>query len=335
MKIKILLFIWFTVSVTIFESCNKHKSYFPNNKFKVPKIEEVLNGKDQNLIELLHKVRGSVGRRGSGSKTIWSRKNDYELGLYLSANHVYNITGWSSRNSQIFDLSNENLGIFETSQIPPENGNIILGNTLIADFPLMHFSISPSVTNNTILPEEDFYLGIVDNQRVEQSPLAKYPEIVQKSNPLKLYDPENRTKATQTWNIPIYGQKAIAVGYPQDRTNYPNGAVAYGKIVSDAEARNIMLKLKEAGDSEGDISYNSTVEFLIEAEALPGMSGGGVFNSEGQLLGIMVRASNEVDAPKIIRVVKITHIKSKLIEFYNSLSESDKKKMRVFISGEL
>ncbi len=60
------------------------------------------------------------------------------------------------------------MGIFETSKIPPIDGKVELGSMLIADFPLMHFDIAASATNATILPAEDFYLGIIDNQRVKQ-----------------------------------------------------------------------------------------------------------------------------------------------------------------------
>jgi hypothetical protein len=335
MQAKTVLSVLLIFFGTSFQSCKRNNPIVPKSDLDVPKIEEILTGNDQNLINLLNKVRGTVGRRGAGSKTIWSRKNDYGLGLYISANHVYNISGWNSRNAQFFDLSSENLGIFETSQIPPINGSIALGNTLIADFPLMHFNISISATNKTLLPIEDFYLGIIDDQRAEQGPLPKYPELIKTAAPLQLYDPENRTKATQTWNIAVAGEKVIAVGYPQDKANYPNGAVAYGKILSDTEAAQAIQKLKSAGDTEGDISYNSSAEFFIEAKAIAGMSGGGVFNADGQLLGIMVRASDKENAPKIIRAVKISHIKSTMIEFYNSLPETNKSRIRPFISGEL
>ncbi|OWK69215.1 hypothetical protein CBW18_18160 [Pedobacter sp. AJM] len=335
MQAKTVLSVLFIIFGISFQSCKRNNPILPGSDLGVPKMEEILNGKDQNLINLLNRVRGSVGRRGSGSKTIWSRKNDYGLGLYISANHVYNITGWNSRNAHFFNLSSENPGIFETSQIPPVNGSIALGNTLIADFPFIHFNISTGATNTTLLPAEDFYIGIIDNQRIEQSPLANYPELVKTSVPLQMYDPDNRTKATPTWNIAVAGEKVIAVGYPQDNANYPNGAVAYGKILSDTEATQTIQKLKIAGDTEGDIPYNSSAEFLIEAQAIAGMSGGGVFNADGQLLGIMVRASDKENAPKIIRAVKIAHIKSTMIEFYNSLPETDKSRIRPFISGEL
>ncbi|MGE0021122.1 MAG: hypothetical protein AB7S72_15725 [Draconibacterium sp.] len=299
------------------------------------KIEEVLNGDDQNLIDLLNIVRGSVGKRGPASKTIWSRKNNYGLGLYVSANHVYSISGWNNRNAEFFDLANENMGIFETSQIPPVDGSLELGNILITDFPLMHFDISPSATNSTLLPSEDFYLGIVDNQRVEQGQFPQYPELVDTKVPLLMYDPSNRTKFVQTWNTPIEGEVAMLVGYPQDEENYPNGAVATGIILSDEEANTVIAELKAAGDSEGDIPYNSSVEFFVQAQGLAGMSGGGAFNASGQLLGIMVRASDKENAPKIIRIVRITHIKSKLSDFYNGLSQTEKNKLIPYINGEI
>lgn len=320
---------------SVFQSCKGDDPVIPTNELNIPKIEDVLNGNDQGLINLLHKVRGSVGKRGAGSKTIWSRKNDFGLGLYISANHVYNITGWPSRHAQFFDLSAENLGIFESSQILPIDGNIALGKTLIADFPFMHFDISANATNTTILPAEDFYLGIVDNQRIEQPPLPQYPQLVQTTTPLQMYDPENRTMVAQTWNEPVVGEKALGIGYPLDRDNYPNGAAVYGKILSDAEVSEIMVRLKAAGDIEGDIPYDPKAEFFLEAQGTAGMSGGGVFNSEGQLLGIMVRGSDQHDAPKILRVVKVSYIRSKMIEFFDKLPETDKNKTRPFVQGEL
>nr|WP_068888712.1 serine protease [Pedobacter panaciterrae] len=334
-NIKAVLFLL----LVVFLSCKKKVSPDADKplqgKVELAKLEEVLNGNDQNLIKLLNKVRGSVGKRGPASKTVWSRKNEYGLGLYISANHVYSLSGWTSRSAQFFDLSSENPGIFETSQIPPINGNIALGNTLIADFPLMHFDISTNATNTTVLPAEDFYLGVVDNQRIEQGSFPQYPGVVQTTTPLQMYDPNNRTKTNQTWNSPVVGEKAIAIGYPQDKANYSNGAVAYGKILSDEEAIDTIQKLKTAGDTEADISYNPEVEFFVAAQAITGMSGGGVFNSDGQLLGIMVRSSNKEKAPKIIRVVKVSYIKSKMTGFYNSLSETSKQKIGPFITGEL
>lgn len=100
------------VFATIIQSCGKTKSAKPNGSPSIITIEDALKGNDQNLITILNNVRGSVGRRGFGSKTIWSRKNEYGLGLYISANHVYSLSGWSSRKAQFFDLDVVNHGIF-------------------------------------------------------------------------------------------------------------------------------------------------------------------------------------------------------------------------------
>lgn len=336
MKTRNILIILSMIAGVLFQSCNKKSTDDPPiANGGIISIEDVLNGQDQSLISILNKVRGSVGTRGPASKTIWSRKNDYGAGLYISANHVYGISGWNSRNAAFFNLFAENPGIFETSQIPPINGNIALGNTLIADFPFMHFDISPTATNTTILPSEDFYLGIIDNQRVEQSPFAQYPGLVQTATPLQMFDVDNRTKAVQTWNTPVAGEKLIVVGYPQDKIKYPNGAVANGKILTDAEAADAIRQLKAAGDPEGDVPYNPNAEFWVDAKAIAGMSGGGAFNAAAQLVGVMVRASDKENAPKIIRVVKLSYIRDKLVEFYHGLPEAEKNKVRPFISGEL
>lgn len=335
MKVNKLILVFSIALIPLFQSCKNSSKVLLRPTVNVSKMEDVLKGDNQTLIDLLQKVRGSVGKRGSGSKTIWSRKNDYELGLYISANHVYGVTNWTDRAAQFFDLNAENTGIFESSQIPQINGNIGLGNTLIADFPLMHCGITGNATNATVLPEEDFYLGVIDNQRIEKSPFSKYPDYLQKSEPLQMFDPSSRTKANNTWNTAIAGQMAMVVGYPNDTEGFPNGAVVYGKIFTESEAANIMIELKAIGDPEGVIPYNSNVEFFVDAQAISGMSGGGVFNADGQLLGIMVRATDNVKSPKIIRVVKMSYIKSKMASFYSGLSTTNKRKIEPFINGEL
>ena len=84
-----MLFMVLLLGATIlFQSCTKKSLGTSRSELQVAPIEKILEGKDQDLINLLNKVRGSVGRRGTGSKTIWSRKNDYGIGLYISANHV-------------------------------------------------------------------------------------------------------------------------------------------------------------------------------------------------------------------------------------------------------
>ena len=297
--------------------------------------EEILSHQREEFRIALEKIRGSIGKRGSGSKTVWSRKNPWGIGLYLSANHVYSVLGWKKRSPEWFDNSKENLGIFETSQIPSPDGSLLPGNLLSADFPFLHLEISPGVTNSLILPEEDFYLGLIDNQKVEAKLFAQYPQTLDIKTSLELFDPHQRTLAERTWAKPSPGEIVIGMGFPADTKNFPKGAVAIGKVLSIAEAEVCLGQLKEAGDSEGEIPYRPEAEFFLDSQGLPGMSGGGVFNFQGQLLGIMVRASNQNKAPKIIRVVKVEYILKKLQQFLSTLGEEEKAYLLLFLEKEL
>tara|TARA_R110000868_G_scaffold131361_3_gene341396 strand:+ start:2388 stop:3458 length:1071 start_codon:yes stop_codon:yes gene_type:complete len=298
------------------------------------KLEDALKIDASEFVSLINKVRGSVGKRGFGSKVIWSRKNENNLGLYISANHVYGLDTWPDRQESFINISENNNGIFLGSQIPKSDGSISLGNELIADFGLYHPEIPSNATNHSIHPAFDFYIGIMDNQRIQDNGLAIYPQKVIMAQALELYDPENRTLDSQTWNKTESMDTILAIGYPQDRLNYPNGAISTGKVLSESEALSAIAILKNLGDEEGNIPYNHQVEFIAKAKALPGMSGGGVFNAKGQLLGIMVRAT-KVNNQYLIRVIRITYIKQKLTSFYHSLSLSDQQKIRPFINGEL
>ncbi len=298
------------------------------------KIEDALGNSDPNFVNLVNMVRGSVGTNGPGSKVVWSRKNDYKLGLFVSANHVYGINTWPSLNEEFINLSEINNGIFLGSRIPPINGNVNLPNELIASFSIYHPLITSNTTNTTLYPKDDFYLGVIDNQRMIDNGLGNYPKLVQTSIPLQMYDPNNRTQTNQTWADVQANENVIAIGYPQDKISYPNGAVSTGKIYSDTEAENIVESLKLKNDVEGQIPYNANVEFMAKIHAIAGMSGGGVFNASGQLLGVMVRAT-ALNGEPILRVVRMKFIKQKINTFYNSLSTTEKNKIRPFISGEL
>lgn len=298
------------------------------------KIEDALNHPNIDFVNLVNKTRGSVGTNGSGSKVIWSKKNDYNLGLFVSANHVYGINTWPSLSEDFIDIATINNGIFGGSKMPPTNGNISLTNEFIASFGLYHPNVPSSVTNTTIHPANDFYLGIIDNQRIVDNGFGNYPNLVQTSTPLEIFDPYNRTRANQTWALPNPDDIVFAIGYPQDQIAYQNGAVATGKVYSDAEAENIIQLLQQSGDVEGDIPYNPQVEFLTNIEAVAGMSGGGAFNDEGQLIGVMVRATTLNEEP-VLRAVRMRYIVEKLHDYFNSLTIPDQNKLKPFISGEL
>ncbi|MDI9257904.1 serine protease family protein [Flavobacterium sedimenticola] len=332
------IFVVTICSFFILFGCSKDSSRLPSTgitETDLIAIEDALEDPNTNFVSLINKIRGSVGTNGSGSKVVWSKRNNYNLGLFVSANHVYGVSTWPSFNEEFFDLFSINNGVFGGSIMPPTNGAISLTNERVASFALYHPSIPSDATNFTVLPKDDFYLGIMDNQRIiDDGMFGIYPDFVQTDSPLQMFDPNNRTLADQTWSVPNIGDVVIAIGYPNDRVTYPNGAVSSGKIYSDSEAENIIQLLNQDMDPEGDIPYNPQVEFLANIKAVSGMSGGGVFNENGQLLGIMVRAT-ALNGQPILRVVRMSYIVQKLTVFFDSLPPSEKAKIEPFISGEL
>ena len=64
------------------------------------------------------------------------------------------------------------------------------------------------------------------------------------------------------------------------------------------------------------------------------MSGGGVFNHEGQLIGVMVRATT-LNGEPVLRAVRMRYIVEKLHDYFYSLTIPDQNKLKPFISGEL
>lgn len=336
MKSILTIFSILIITLFIASSCSKDnsKQSFGIIETNLIKIEEALNHSNTDFVNLVNITRGSVGTNGSGTKVVWSKKNDFNLGLLVSANHVYGITSWPSLNEEFIDITLINNGIYGGSKMPPINGNPSLTNELIANFGLYHPYIPSNATNTSILPENDFYLGIIDNQRIIDNGFGNYPNLVQTLMPLQIFDPNNRTLASETWSIPNADEVVMAIGYPQDKTTYPNGAVSTGKVYSDSKAEDIIQLLNLNGDVEGNIPYNPQVEFLTNCHAITGMSGGGVFNADGQLLGIMVR-STELNGKPVLRVVRMSYIVQKLNNFYNTLSTSDKNKIGPFIRGEL
>lgn len=336
MKDTLKIVVTLVTSLFILISCSKDNSN-PNSgiiQTNLIKIEDALNHSNIDFVNLVNKTRGSVGTNSSGSKVIWSKKNDYNLGLFVSANHVYGINTWPSLSEEFIDIASINNGIFGGSKMPPTNGNVNLTNEFIASFGLYHPNIPSNATNTTILPANDFYLGIIDNQRIIDNGFGNYPNLVQTSTPLQIFDPDNRTLSNQTWSVPNADDIVMAIGYPQDINTYPNGAISTGKVYSDAEAENIIQSLNLINDVEGDIPYNSQVEFLANIDAIAGMSGGGVFNADGQLLGVMVRAT-VLNGEPVLRVVRMSYIVQQLNDFFNTLSTSNRNKLEPFISGEL
>ena len=84
------------------------------------------------------------------------------------------------------------------------------------------------------------------------------------------------------------------------------------------------MELAALGDEEGGISYDPEAEMIIEGYSVVGMSGGGVFDRVGSLVGILERASYEYNGKQYVRVVRMTFVVACINSAFEALSDSER-----------
>jgi hypothetical protein len=114
------------------------------------------------------------------------------------------------------------------------------------------------------------------------------------------------------------------MGYPREGDFAGMLAACIGRVLSDSEAEAAIEELAALGDEEGGIAYDPEVEMIIEGYSVVGMSGGGVFDRGGSLVGVLERASYEYDGKQYVRVVRMTFVVDRINSAFEALSDSEK-----------
>ncbi len=301
-------------------------------------LPTALAHQNTSYVRWIEKVRGRVGRNSNGSFVVWSRRNDYQLGLVVSAAHVLGIGWFGEENSDIpaqFWLPEGREGVLRLN-LPPADGSVML-EEVSPLYDLFNPAIPASENKDFltgILPAHDFFVGLIDSQifPVTDGPVP-IPKPLQKDTPLVMYDPEQLTLQEPTWQEGLPFDSVMLLGYPQDKEQFPHGAVSLGSILADTAARTVIERLKAIGDEEGLIAYEPSVEMIITAEAIAGMSGGGVFNQEGHLLGIMVRATDALEKG-YIRAVRMSYVVAQVRQAWEA-SPADREKLAPYLNEEI
>jgi hypothetical protein len=103
-----------------------------------------------------------------------------------------------------------------------------------------------------------------------------------------------------------------------------------GQVLDDTQAAAAVEELAAAGDEEGSIAYDPEVEVFIEGEAAEGMSGGGAFDRNGRLVGILVRAG-KTPTRTFVRAVRLSHLLDELTTAAGALSAADRTRAAPFL----
>lgn len=200
-------------------------------------------------------------------------------------------------------------------------------------FVLYHPQIPAAESGNNlrgVLPRHDFFVGVIDSQKVQVQPLPQAPGPLRHEAP-KVFDPHDLTMVGPTYDGAMDGETVILMGFPNvgDLAGAMVGSV--GIVLDDAQAVDAVAALAAVGDVEGTIPYDPEAEVILSAEASSGMSGGGVFDRNGRLVGIMVRASEKRDGQQYVRAVRMTYVVSRLTAAFQALDQSEQALLRPYL----
>jgi hypothetical protein len=148
-----------------------------------------------------------------------------------------------------------------------------------------------------------FSLGLPADQEMENVEPAQDFFVTRVKNPSKDQLDQFPTIQTAT---PIAGEPAMVLGAPL--IDMDNLWQSIGTIVDPTQAAKIQAASKDK------IPFNPAVEFLVKASAFPGMSGGGVFDRTGNLLGIIVRAMGSAGNEDYIRIFRADYVAKMVLE---------------------
>lgn len=310
-----------------------YQSNSPDPSDALFSVSEVLSDPDHPHYDWVYMLYGRVAKSSQMSSSIWSLNTEAGTALIVSAIHTlgegYLGPGGTLINEKLVDPS-EQLGATRI-YLPKEDGSI--DNLACVLFILYHPEIPASQSGNflrDIIPRYDFFVGVIDSQKVVMEPFPQAPSPL-KHEPPVIVDPVELTTSSPTYSEVSPDETVLLMGYPQIE-DYDGGlAASVGRVLEDSEAENAIQDLLELGDEEGKIPYDSEVEIIIEGHSVVGMSGGGVYNTQGQQVGVIVRASYEYDGLQYVRAVRMTFIVDSLVSVFDSLPESEKLDIRVYL----
>jgi len=282
----------------------------------------------------IDQTHGRVARSGNASAAVWSRRTQAGAALLVSAVHTLGVGWFGSANveidSALRDPSQE-IGVARITFIASQGGELDSSRSPMFDF----FNLSIPADQNSnflrdILPRHDVFVAVVDDQKLPTSPLAPQPSPLQNASP-DIYDPLEKTTTAPTFADVDAGELVMAIGFPAEGILAGEMAGSIGTVLSPEEIADVLGRLAVAGDEEGSIEYDPQAEFIYQGPAAGGMSGGGVFNASGDLVGVLVRASDPLDGVQYVRVVRMNYVVGELNDLFESLPQEQQDTIAPFL----
>jgi len=256
------------------------------------------------------------------SGVMWSTAEASKVGLLLSAIHTLG-EGWiappGEAASPMLKDPAEQSGNF---RLTLTSAALKPTKVMAPTFMMFHPAVPAAETGNRmhdILPRHDFYLSAVDGQRFvvrDDTHIGVMPSALTPTLP-EVFDPEGHL--TRPGADAAAGDRVLMVGYPMQGPVAGGLAASVGEVLDETGVQKAMAELRTAGDEEGSLPYDAEVEHIVRGSAVAGMSGGGVFDVEGRLVGVLVRGSTETEPPGYARFVRLPFIVSTIRAVFDEL----------------
>jgi hypothetical protein len=279
---------------------------------------------------------GRSVRVGGSSGSVWTRRNDFGLGVVTSAAHTRGEGFFGPAGTDIPTFFDEPSAVTSSGFVHQPLADGSAHSELAAGtFLFFHPEIPAAESGNKlrdILPRHDFFLTVIDNQQIASAQGQVMGDLVR--DELVMHDPEELTSTAPTFVDVQADEDIMLLGVP----HHLGGQLVYsvGRVLSTAEADALMLALADVGDEEGMIPFDPEVEFFIEATGHPGMSGGGVYSASGRQAGIMVRATTTpVDGSVYVRAVRMSFVVAELSAAFESATPDTRALTTPFLEPEL
>ncbi len=300
-------------------------------------IDDVLAKADHPCTPWLEAVRGRVARSEHASAVVWRHETEAGAGVLVSALHALN-DDWSwppgaAAPETLLDPADQ-------PALPRIRLVASDGAGLAEQRIAMHLIYIPAVpaaensaTQENLLPGNDFFFAAIDGEPAPSGD-APDPDDTLTGVPPALYDPAGLSAMEPADCAAFAGDLVLLVGYPAAAPFYGTASASVGRVLSDTEADTAIAALAAAGDVEGEIPYEAAAEMIITGYARGGMSGGGVFDVDGCLVGVIVRASDERDGRQYVRAVRMTFAASELLDAVAAAPDDLAEQVRPWIELE-
>lgn len=301
-------------------------------------VEDMLAATDHACHDWVATTHGRVARSSSASAVVWSTRSDAGPALLVSAVHTLGVGYLDPASGDVPEALVDpagQLGVPRIFLVEPDGAAISAEASPL--FHLYHPAIPDDENTNgfrELLPVHDFYFGVIDDQQIEVSGIVGLAEPVHAAGPA-LHDPLERADSAPTFSAVEPGDHVLLAGFPAAAPYAGRQSASVGRVLSDAEATAAIAMLADAGDMEGDIAYQPEVEMIIAGAAAGGMSGGGVFDAQSRVVGIIVRASDPLDGVQYVRAVRMTYAVEQLTEAFGGLTADTQAAIAPYLEPEV